>query len=235
MKKIDIIFFTTSLVISITAFLATNIIFIPFGIFLVYLLYYFVLIRKRIKNYLAKVETIHACYHFVNSFIITLSVKDSLEEAYLNGLRLAPASLTKESSEIENMTILERINFLRQYFNLAIYKMFLNIIGLYVDQGGNILNISDSLIRECTRVEKDLNESSAISNRHLVEFGILWLLSFFIMIFLRFALANFYIQMLKNPLIITLICLFYLLFLLAAHLFIYQYTSLTIKEDSENV
>lgn len=235
MKKIDLIFLTTSLVISITAFLATNIIFIPLGIFLVYLLYYFVLIRKRIKNYLSKVETIHACYHFINSFIITLSVKESLEEAYQNGLRLAPASLTKESSEIENMTILERINFLRQYFNLAIYKMFLNIIGLYVDQGGNILNISDSLIRECTRVEKDLNESSAISNRHLVEFGILWLLSFFIMIFLRFALANFYIQMLKNPLIIALICLFYLLFLLAAHLFIYQYTSLTIKEDSENV
>ena len=98
--------------------------------------------RKRIKRYLSKVETIHACYHFINSFIITLSVKDSLEEAYQNGLRLAPNSLTNETCEIENMTIAERLNFLRQYFNLAIYKMFLNIVGLYIDQGGNILYIA---------------------------------------------------------------------------------------------
>lgn len=235
MKKIDLVYVAISLVIAVTSFLATNIIFIPIGIFLVYLLYYFVLVRKRIKRYLLKVETIHACYHFINSFIITLSVKDSLDEAYQNGLRLAPASLSAETNEIENMTVVERLKFLRQYFNLAIYKMFLNIIDLYLDQGGSILNISDSLIRECTRVEKDLNESSSISNRHLVEFAILWLLSFFIMIFLRFALANFYMQMLNNPLIIVLICGFYLIFLLAAHLFIYQYTSLTIKEDSDNV
>lgn len=235
MKKIDLIYIAISLVISVTSFLATNIIFIPFIIFGVYLLYYFVLVRKRIKSYLSKVETIHACYHFINSFIITLSVKDSLEEAYQNGLRLAPPSLLNETNEIGNMTIAERLNFLRQYFNLAIYKMFLNIVGLYIDQGGNILAISDSLIRECTRVEKDLNESSSISNRHLIEFAVLWLLSFFIMIFLRFALANFYIQMLENVLIIVLICGFYLIFLLAAHLFINQYTSLTIKEDVDNV
>ena len=235
MKKVDLIFIVLSLVVSLTSYLATNIIYIPSGIFIVYLLYYFFLIRKRIKNYLAKVEVTHACYHFINSFIITLSVKESLEEAYTNGLRLAPKSLTEETVEIENMTIIERIKFLRSYFNLGVFKMFINIIELHQEQGGSILTLSDSLIRECTRVEKTLSESTSIGNRHLVEFLVLWLLSFFILIFLRFALAQFYTQMIRSTLIIGLIIGFYFIFLVSIHLFLLKFTSISIKEDIENV
>ena len=235
MKKIDFFIIIGSLIIAASSFLATNTIYIPLGIFLIYLLYYFVLVRKKIKHYLSRLETTHACYHFINSFIITLSVKDSLEEAYQNGLRLAPKSLNEETVEIENMTIIERITFLRSYFNLAIYKMFINIIGLYQDQGGSILTISDSLIRECTRVEKTISESSFISNRHLIEFLILWLLSFFILVFLRFALSQFYFQMIEKPVVIALIIGFYLIFLVSFHLMTLRYTSLSIKEDIENV
>ena len=235
MRKIDLIYIIISMVLAITSYLATNVIYIPIGIFVVYLLYYFILLRKRIKKYLNKVEVVHACYHFINSFVITMSVKESFEEAYANGLRLAPKSLTLETSEIENMTIIERINFLRSYFNLAIYKMFINIVVLYQEQGGNILVLSEPLIRECTRVEKTLNESIVIGNRHLAEFFVLWLLSFFILIFLRFALAQFYSQMIASPLMIGLLAGFYLIFLVSVHFFLVKYTSLSLKEDSENV
>ena len=235
MKKIDLIFVIVSMAISFTSYLATFQMLIPIGIFAIYLVYYFVLIRKKIKQYISKVEIVHACYHFINSFVITMSVKESWEEAYANGLRLAPKSLTQETDEIENMTILERINFLRSYFNLAIYKMFINIIVLYQEQGGNILVLSESLVRECTRVEKTLSESVSIGNRHLAEFLVLWLLSFFILIFLRFALSQFYTQMISSPLMIALKSGFYLIFLISIHLFLLKYTSLSIKEDSENV
>ena len=235
MKKIDLIFIISSLLISFSAYLATMQIFIPFGIFAIYVLYYFLLIRKKIAQYLHKSEVVHSCYHFINSFLITISVKESLEEAYQNGLRVAPKSLLEETNEIENMTIMERINFLRSYFNLAIYKMFLNVINLHQEQGGNILTISDSLIRECTRVEKTLNESTAIGNRHLVEFAVLWLLSFFILIFLRFAISQFYSQMISSFIMIAFISGFYLIFLVSVHLFLINFTSISIKEDVENV
>ena len=235
MKKIDLIFIISSLVVAFTSYITTTSMYIPTGIFAIYILYYFVLIRKRIKRYLNKVEIVHACYHFINSFIITMSVKESLDEAYQNGIRVAPKSLLIETNAIENMTIIERINFLRSYFNLAIYKMFINIIALHQEQGGNILIISDSLIRECTRVEKTLSESTSIGNRHLVEFFVLWLLSFFILIFLRFAIAQFYNQMINSNLMIGLICGFYLIFLISVHLFLLKFTSLSIKEDIENV
>ena len=235
MKKIDLIFIISSLLISISAYLATMQIFIPLGIFVIYVLYYFLLIRKKISQYLHKSEVVHSCYHFINSFLITISVKESLEEAYQNGLRVAPKSLLEETNEIENMTIMERINFLRSYFNLAIYKMFLNVVNLHQEQGGNILTISDSLIRECTRVEKTLNESTAIGNRHLVEFAVLWLLSFFILIFLRFAISQFYSQMISSFIMIAFISGFYLIFIVSVHLFLINFTSISIKEDVENV
>lgn len=234
MKRIDLIFIISSLVVAFTSYIATTSMYIPIGIFAIYVLHYFILIRKRIKRYLNKVEIVHACYHFINSFIITMSVKESLDEAYQNGLRVAPKSLLVETNAIENMTIIERINFLRSYFNLAIYKMFINIIALHQEQGGNILIISDSLIRECTRVEKTLSESTSIGNRHLVEFFVLWLLSFFILIFLRFAIAQFYNQMINSNLMIGLICGFYLIFLISVHLFLLKFTSISIKEDIEN-
>ena len=235
MKKIDLVYIISSLVVAATGYLATNILYIPIGIFIVYILYYFLFIRKRIKRFRERVEVVHSCYSFVNSFIITLSVKESLEEAYTNGLRLAPKSLMDETIEIENMNIIERIRFLRSNFNLAIYKMFINIIELHQEQGGNILNISDSLIRECTRVEKTLSESTSIGKRHLVEFIVLWLLSFMIMIFLRFALSQFYTMMISSNLMLALICGFYLIFLASLHLFLAKFADISIKEDIENV
>ena len=220
-----------ALIVTSTAYLATNNLYIPIGVFAIYILYYFIFIRKRVKVYFQRMERIHAGYHFVNSFIITLSVKESLEEAYQNGLRMAPANLLEETNEIENMTVVEKITFLRSYFNLAIYKMFINIITMYQEQGGNILAISDSLLRECTRVEKTLAESKSIGNKHLIEFITLWLLSFFILVFLRFAISQFYFQMINTPLVIGLISGFYLIFLVSIHLFILKFVSLSIKED----
>lgn len=234
MKKLDIVFVIISLLIALTSYFATNLIYIPIGVFAIYLIYYFVLVRKRIKRYLNKTEVIHSCYNFINSFVISLSVKDSLEEAYQNGLRLAPKTMLEETNEIENKTIIERLVFLRQYFNLAIYKMFLNIVNLYQDQGGNILTLSDSLMKECTRVEKSMQESASISNKHLVEFSILWLLSIFILVFLRFALSDFYLKMLSSVIFVVLVTIYYLLFLVASFLFILKYVNLVIKEDVGN-
>ncbi len=234
MKKIDLTFLISIIIISLSGLLVTNLFYIPLIIATVYLAYYFIYMRKKVKAYIYRVEEIHACYNFINSFVISLSVKDSYDEAYASGLRLAPKAMLEETNEIENMTIIERLKFLRQYFNLGMYKMFLNIINLYQEQGGSILNISEGLVRECTRVEKDLNETTSVSKRHLVEYIILWILSFMIVVFLRFALSSFYFQMLKLPIFVVFLTLFYLLFLVSSHLFLLQFTSLTIKEDTIN-
>lgn len=232
MKKIDIVFSIISLITGAIAFVASNNIFLLVGTVLVFELYYFVIVRKLIKKYLSKVNTIHCCYHFINSFIITLSVKESLDDAYESGIRLENKEFNEETANLESMPIYDRIVYLRKYFNLAVYKMFVNILDLYQDQGGNILNISDALMRETTRTEKALADSISTGEKHLFEFAILWSLTFLILIFLRFGISEFYMTMLTSPLFMALLVFFFVLIPVSIHIFLVRFSNITIKEDS---
>ena len=131
------------------------------------------------------------------------------------------------------MPVINRIKYLKDYFNLSIYFMFLNVVDLYQDQGGNILNIADNLLRECTRTEKTLADTLAIGSKHLTEFIILWVMSISILLFMRFSLKEFYIQMMDSPLMPPLIFVFFFICILSINLFVSAFTNLTIKEKSE--
>lgn len=232
MKKIDLIFIILSLFIGGLCFLtALNVIYALILIIL-FILDYFIFLRKRFKEYYSLKERVHICYHFINSFVITLSVKESLDDAYLNASRIKGKRFEELSNGISDKPVVEKIKYLRDYFDLSIYKMFLNVFELYEDQGGNILKMSDNLIRECTRTEKALTETTSIGFKHLVEYMILWSMSFGILVFMRFSISDFYISMLNNKIVGFMIFIFYLLSLFSLHLFINAFTNLTIKKDT---
>lgn len=232
MKKITISFIVVAFLLSIVCYLVTFKLIIS-GILLVgFVLYYFFYLRKKFVEFYSKIERVHTCYYFINSFLITLSVKNSLEEAYESGIRLNNKNLNDQINELGQLNIYDRVKYLRGYFNLSIYKMFLNILDLYQDQGGNILNMSDNVIRECTRTEKTLSETRSIGTKHLVEFVILWLLSIGILVFMRFAISDFYTTMVEDPIFVPLIFVFFLICFGSIHFFFKTYTNLTIKEDS---
>ena len=232
MKRTDIIWCLISLFVAIASFLTSNNFIIAVSLLLIYILYYFLIARKKLDKYYSKIDRIHTCYHFINSFLVTLSVKESFDEAYQSAIRIDNKNLNDQSENMNNLNIYDRVNCLRSYFNLAIYKMFLNILDLYQDQGGNVLTMSGNLIRECTRTEKTLSETLSIGKKHIVEFITLWIMSFSIILFMRFAITDFYVLMLKEPLFIIMLFIFYLVCLGSIHLFIGRYTNLSIKEDN---
>ena len=232
MKKLDIIFIVIAALMGLVSYLASMNIFFPIGVFIVFVLYYFVLCRRKIKQYFNKVNTIHCCYHFINSFIITLSVKESIDDAFESGIRLENKDFNEETRNLESMQTYDRIIYLRKYFNLAVYKMFINVLNLYLDQGGNILNLSDALLRETTRTEKALADSTSVGEKHLFEFIVLWLLTFAILLFLRFGVANFYSIMLNSSTFLALIGVYFVVVLVSIHLFVTNFSSLSIKEDT---
>ena len=128
------------------------------------------------------------------------------------------------------MAVLDRVRYLYGFFNLSIYKVFLNVLDLYQDQGGNILNMADNLLRECTRTEKTLSDTLSIGYKHLTEFTILWLMSFAILLFMRFSIEEFYMMMLKSPFVAPLIFVFFIICIGSINLFVNSFTNLTIKE-----
>lgn len=232
MKKIDIFFVLLSVILAAICFVSTNSFIYPPILLVLSLLNYFLLMRKDFFKYFSLIERVHTSYHFINSFVITLSVKDSLEDAYQNGIRLNNERLNLETEQLKEMPVINRIKYLKDYFNLSIYFMFLNVVDLYQDQGGNILNIADNLLRECTRTEKTLADTLAIGNKHLTEFIILWVMSIAILLFMRFSLKEFYVSMVANPIIPALIFLFFFICILSINLFVKTFTNLNIKEKT---
>ena len=230
MKKIDIIFVILGIFLGILCYFSTINYIFSIILLVIFVADYFIFMRKKFVHYFSLIERVHTAYHFINSFVISLSVKDSLEEAYQNGIRINNARLNAETKELNEMAVLDRVKYLYGYFNLSIYKMFLNVLDLYQDQGGNILNMSDNLLRECTRTEKTLSDTLSIGYKHLTEFLILWLMSFAILLFMRFSIEEFYLMMLKNVFIVPLIFMFFLICVGSINLFINSFTNLTVKE-----
>ena len=233
MRKIDLVFIFVGILMGFLCYLATEALLYTAAIFILFIADYFILLRKRFKHYFSLIERVHISYHFINSFVVTLSVKDSLEDAYKNGIRINNATLNAETEELVDMPVIERVKYLSSYFKLSIYKMFLNVLDLYQDQGGNILNMADNLIRESTRIEKTLTDTLSIGYKHLSEFLILWLMSFGILIFMKFSIRDFYSMMLHSQFVVPMIFGFFLICLFSMNLFINSFTDLSIKEDSK--
>lgn len=232
MLKEDIIFPFVGFTGAVVYFICTNQIILSLVVFLMFTLAYFIMLRKQFKKYYSLIDRVHSCYHFINSFLITLSVKESFEDAYQSGIRLTNKKLNEQIAQITQMNVYDRVKYLRGYFNLGIYKMFLNILDLYQDQGGNILSMSDNLMRECTRTEKTLSETLSIGYKHIVEFILLWIMSTAILVFMRFTISDFYQMMLEQPNFMLLIFGYFFIVLISIILFFKSYTNLTIKEDS---
>ena len=230
MRKIDVIFIILGIFLGILCYFSIINIIFSVVIFVIFVADYFIFMRKKFIHYFSLIERVHTSYHFINSFVISLSVKDSLEDAYQNGIRINNARLNAETKELNEMPVIERVRYLYGYFNLSIYKVFLNVLDLYQDQGGNILNMADNLLSECTRTEKTLNETLSIGYKHLTEFIILWLMSFAILLFMRFSIKEFYLMMLKNALVVPLIFIFFIICVASINLFVNSFTNLTIKE-----
>ncbi len=227
----DALFVLLTIMLAMVAYLTSFDIYIPIFVVASYLLYYFVLGRRYLIKKDRLTRRIHACYHFINAFIISMSVKESVEDAYQSGIRYEDKELNEITENLENLKVSDRIAYLREFFNLAVFKMFINVLSLYQDQGGNILNMSDELISESTRIEKSLSESLIESNRYLGQFLLLWIMSVSVLLFIRFSISSFYVSMSKSSIFVGFLLVFFILILFSIHLFIVRFSSIVVKED----
>ena len=227
----DVFYVLITVALAVVSYFTSPTIYLPIGIVLLFNVYYFLIGRKYLIKKDRLVRRCHACYHFINAFIISMSVKESLEDAYQSGIRFEDKELNEITPEIENLNVSDRIAYLREFFNLAVFKMFINVLGLYQDQGGNILSMSDELISESTRIEKSISDSLAESNRYLGQFILLWVMAVSVLIFIRFSISSFYITMSKSSIFLFFLSMFFLVVLFSIHLFIVRYSSIIVKED----
>ncbi len=232
MKKMDWFALTIAIVILLVAYLTSLNLIIAIATGIIYVAYYFLVAKKMLVNCLNNNKKAHECYNFINTFVITLSVKESLDEAYESATRNADGLFLEFLHGIKDMDSIGKLNYLTKYFHYSSYRMFTKVIALYQEQGGNILKMSESLLSENNRIEQASLDNENESKRKAVEFSILWFLGFLVLVFMRFALNNFYESMLKSIVFMILLVVFFLLVLLSIHIFIIRYSKTIAKQEN---
>ncbi len=154
--------------------------------------FYLALSLTVFRKYASRRRKEHEDYRFIHSFTASLSTTGSLETAYESALEGAGEELAEIASGLVDRRIEERISYLGSYFKSDAYSMFLSLFELYMEQGGNFLEMASSLLGESARVEEEENRKEEAGRRTLREFCLLWGMACLIMLTLRFAMAGFY-------------------------------------------
>ncbi|MFA5421824.1 MAG: hypothetical protein WC344_03395 [Bacilli bacterium] len=201
---------------------------------LVFCLYGIFYVKRKIENCIASAKRAHECQQFVNNFLLSMSVRNSLSDAFESATIGATSSFQNELNHIEHLSIRERIDYLNKYFRFDVYYVFLNILTLFEDQGGNILLMSETLIQEINRIEEAMINAQSLINRKIVEFIMLWLITLGIIVFMRFGLGQFYTEMLNGTILFIMTASLFGLLLLSVHIALDKFTTLPIGEGNHH-
>jgi hypothetical protein len=137
----------------------------------------------------------HECYRFVHSFLISLSVSSSPEEAYDSAVLGAGGEEASFLASLEGIGIEEKLENLKSYFTEPYYPMFVSLFRLYEEVGGDVISLSEPLLAEATRKEGEGDALDQIRLRYVTQFVSLWLLSGAVLVSVRVGLTGFYAEL----------------------------------------
>ncbi|MDY0345714.1 MAG: hypothetical protein WCX85_04710 [Bacilli bacterium] len=223
-----------SLFLGALGYISSGNIIVASSIFLVYLLYGSFYVKRKIEDHRKMMKSAHECQQFINNFLLSMSVRSSFADAFSNAVINADGHLKDELAHIEHLSVRERIDCLNKYFHFDVYYMFLNILTLYEDQGGDILTMAETLIQEVNRMEEAMMSVTSLINRKVVEFVILWTITLGIIIFMRFGVGQFYSKLLNAALVIVMTLSLFALLFVSVHLAIKKFTNSPIIEGNHH-
>ena len=93
----------------------------------------------------------------------------------------------------------EKLSYLTKYFRFDLYRLFVDTVSLWNEQGGDILKMSQYLLNQARLKEEYLLTCESMQKRKTIEFAILWAISLGILSILRFALLQFF-ERIRNAL-----------------------------------
>ncbi len=223
-----------SVILGVASFVASNNFIIAIVVLVLSILYFVFIARPLINKYETKIKRFDECYHFINTFIVSLSIKGSVTSSYESSIQVMPESFISSIENIETFSQQDKLDHINKYFRFHVFSLFVDLINIYEEQGGNILEMSHYLLEETRLIEEYITTSKNITKKKMVEFAILWILTLGIMVFMRFALSQFFNVIAKQifyPIGILFICLFCLL---SIHVALCKMTKLKIRGWNDN-
>lgn len=190
MKWIYLIYVVISLILGSAYYFLTRNIWLAVALILAitcFLLFYFD--SKRKKFYRVMNRTYEAI-NFINNFIISLSVSSSLNTALTNAKNSTSEVLQRQIDSIEHLAVEDRIDYLYGYFDIELYGVFINIIKQYTFNGGDIIKISQLLMRDSRNLEDRMHDYQVNLKHKFMDFTVSWGLTIIVLFAMHFSLKN---------------------------------------------
>ena len=181
-----------SFVLTGISFIATQNVYLACSIFLTSIAFFVLIVNRKMKKNQLKIHRYHQCFHFINSFIISLNVKGSMSAAIQSGYETTDENTKAIIDSIKELNEEEKMVYLCKYFKFDLYRLFVDTINLWNEEGGDILKMSQYLINQVRLKEQYLITCETIHRQKTIEFVVLWSISLAILVTLRFALSQFF-------------------------------------------
>lgn len=235
MNKRIIIYLLASILLALLNLYTTKDFIFSGVLLIISIIFFFLLIEKEYVKYKRIDKTTHECIAFINQFIITLSINHSIQTTFESIKDSLKDELKIRVENMEDKSVEDALSALREYFNLNVYDFFVKIIKQYIDNGGDILKLTQLLIFDSRKLQTSLDDFKIISKRKAIEFMSLWGLTFLILIIIQLSLSMFYDSILKMEFYSPSIFGFFLVFLLFLYLFMKHIFNLSFINDWREV
>ena len=234
-KKIPI-FLLIAMAVAFITYISTSHLLLSLGILLIYIIVGVFFLTPKLDRYDKTIKRFHSCYHFINNFIISLSIKKAIKPSFENAQFSMDNEFQETMNEIDEMNEQEKIKYLGEnYYRFHVYDLFQQIMSIYEEEGGDILEMSKYLLQECRNEENYLIQTSSIAKKKYAEVAVLWIITLAILLILRFVLKDFY-NSIKNQMIYLVGVSLVMLFALASiYLLIDRGTKTYLKGGDINV
>ena len=234
-SKLYITFFIISAVIATAAYLATDNLIMLGAVFIVYVILSVLFYVPKLIKFANQCDRFHECYHFINNFIISLSIKKSISASLENVTLSMDANFQEMMRGLENMLEKDKIKYLyNSYFPFYVYQLFLQIIDIYEEEGGDILEMSKYLLQEARNSEEYISRCRSMARHKYFEIGWLWGATIIIVFLLRFALKDFYASIKSQPFFLISLGAIFLFMAFSIFILINRGTSTKLKGYRDN-
>lgn len=162
------------------------------SIFLITNTFFVFIVKRQMDKTQLKIHRYHQCFQFINSFIVSLNIKGSMSAAMESAYETADESTREILDSINEMNEEEKVSYLQKYFKFDLYRLFVDTISLWNEQGGDILQMSRYLVDQVRLKEQYLITCQSLHKSKTIEFVVLWAITLSILAALRFSLSQFF-------------------------------------------
>ena len=199
------------------------------SIFLISNTFFVFIVKRQMDKTQLKIHRYHQCFQFINSFIVSLNIKGSMSAAMESAYETADESTREILDSIKEMNEEEKISYLQKYFKFDLYRLFVDTVTLWNEQGGDILHMSRYLVDQVRLKEQYLINCQSLHKSKTIEFVVLWAITLSILAALRFSLSQFFSYINKTIIYLVAVVVTMLFALFSTYILIRRITNLNLE------